>query len=222
MSTSLPALMTRRRQIPGSRVFDTSKVLADYNPTDKTPGSYYRQTFNHSAEGTTHVPKAGIVSKPDPKHVCFLYENPRFINEPICLANTASIRENQHQWWPQKISEDVKPSPQYDSTSSTNRSDYTATGPPANPRLTRFGCNPYRGEPSRGIVPVNAETGGSTMQEKLSYEHQFDCRKDRTERGKLKGSFVWKEMGGRQLQDKILRRMVNNNNYKCNEWYYHL
>jgi len=249
MSTSLPSLMTRKRQIPGSRVFDTSKVIADYNSTTSTPHSYYRQTFIHSAPDTK--PLAGIVNKPSPNDVCFLFENPRFINEPICLANTKSDRDVQHKWWPEKIPENKRPMPDY-SLGSTNRADFKRIQkvPPAQ---TRFGSNPFIGKASTGIVPVNTVDCASKISEKVSFEHQFNCRKDRTERGKLMGSFVWEKLGpitpekrvatrrpatedkcpsptDSPLQKKqrgisgdlIVRRVVNNGNYKCNDWYYHL
>lgn len=223
MSTSLPSLMTRRKKIPGIRVFDQSKVLADFNPTNTTHESYYRHAFGQDSVDTKQVPKAGIVSKPDPNHICFLYENPRFINEPICLANTQNVRDEQKKWWPENTSDSEKPELKYDSESSTNRSDYRPNMYESGSRLTRFGSNPHRLTITKGIVPVNAKNS-ATIREKVSFEHQFDSRKGRTERGKLKGSFVWHNLEGDtgQLQDKILRRIVTNNNHKCNEWYYHL
>ena len=163
-------------------------MIADYSPSSKTPPTYYQKSFPHHPD-TRSIPSAGIVNRPNPNHVSFLYENPRFVNEPICFANTKVVQEKQPQWWPEKIPDESKLQPKYGRL-TTNRLDYHSIEQRP-PPLTRFGCTPNRLVPRTCIVPLLGDKQPSKMKERVSFEHQFDCRRDRTERGKLRGSFVW-------------------------------
>jgi len=185
MSTSFPALMTRKRKVPGKRVFNAANVLADFIPSSVTPTSYYRHTFQSTR--ANDVLPAGRVTKPNTNSVCFLYENPRFVNEPICFANTKETHKQQSDWWTQSVLVDTKKVPPY-KADTVSRSDYTIIlDPPL--RATRFGFNPHRNDRAKGIVPNNSDRSSSN--ERISFEHEFDCRTGRKERGKLHGSFVW-------------------------------
>merc|ERR1712224_1034258 len=169
-----------KRQIPGKRVFNSANVFSDFVPSNQTPTSFYRDTFAQ-AKTEKQVQPAGLVNKPDPNSVCFLYENPRFVNEPICFANTKATHCSQSVISETKISAPYK-------SDSVNRSDYKhIQDRPL--RATRFGSNPHHINCAKGIVPNNDNSG--TSNERISFEHGFDCRTGRKERGKLHGSFVW-------------------------------
>ena len=132
---------------------------------------------------------AGKVNKPNPTNVHFLFENPRFINEPVCHASTKAVKNVQHSWWPDEVSKEVKLKPAY-SLNSTNRSDFGDI-PNRPPGISRFSCLEGKRTAASGIVPVTKLPTSTIKTEKISYEHIFDSRKERTERGKLHGAFVW-------------------------------
>lgn len=201
MSTSLPDLMTRKRRVPGKRIFNAANVLADFIPCSGTPTSYYRQAFQQIGTSHLKVSPAGCVNRDNPHKVGFLYENPRFINEPICFANTKSTDKKQSDWWTQCIANKEKLVPQY-KPDTVFRSDYKViVDPPV--RATRFSSKPQQNiTGTQGIVPnINSN---SLHNERISFQHQFDCRTGRKERGKLHGSFVWDLVSNesRQKQQK--------------------
>ena len=143
------------------------------------------------SKNSKRIPAAGKLNKPDPTSVHFLFENPRFINEPVCHASTSIVKEKQHQWWPSEIPREVKLKPKY-ALGSTMRHDYRELRNMPEGQ-TRFGSNPNRLSMATGIVPVIALDDPNTNKERISYQHMFDCRRDRRERGKLYGSFVWEK-----------------------------
>lgn len=195
--------MSRKKKIDGTRIFNTAKVIADYSPSTFTKSSSYGDTFQEKQKSSS--PMAGKKSQPDPNNVSFLYENPRFINEPICFSNTKNTRSIQSKWWPETTTVDEKKIPQY-KEDTVSRSDYKKIYSPPH-GLTRFGCNPNRLRPAIGIVPSNSDPQPLVAREKISYAHQFDCRKGRKERGKLHGSFVWEPILNPQLQERIKLRL---------------
>ncbi|XP_057311238.1 uncharacterized protein C2orf73 homolog [Hydractinia symbiolongicarpus] len=206
MSTSLPCLMTRKKKIPGTKTFDAEKVLADFTPGLSTQPSSYRSTYYSKKKCS--APVAGKTKRNNSNNVCFLYENPRFINEPICFANSKETSPNQAMWWPDSVPVDQKPNPAY-KKDTVNRSDY-AIFTNAPPGLTRFGCNKNMLKTAQGIVPTGSDKP-LIAKEKISYEHQFDCRQNRRERGKLHGSFVWKPISDRHIQERIRLRLKQQN-----------
>lgn len=135
MSTSLPSLMKSKKQVPGKRLFNAANILADFIPAAGTPSSFYRETFQGKPVNNTVLP-AGRLNKANLTSVCFLYENPRFINEPVCYANTKATDSTQGYWWPQSVVKDTKITGKYN-TSTVSRSDYKCISDRAGVRATR-------------------------------------------------------------------------------------
>lgn len=170
-------------------------MFADYsldgNSTDLR--SHYRNTFNSSPNklSSDKSRRAGKINKPDPTNVHFLYENTRFVNEPVCNAATKSTRHEQHVWWPSEVPSDANLEPPY-SLDSSNRSAFRPLDPSKRPRgLTRFSCIDGKRRVAIGIVPVTLLPASHVKTERISYDHQFDSRRDTRARGKLHGSLVW-------------------------------
>ena len=199
MSTSVPSQMTRRRKAPGKRVFNAATVLADFVPASYTPSSYYRDNFTGGSRNPCTLVPAGRIQAPERKHVHFLYENPRFINEPICFANTKATKKMQSDWWGESEQPEKKHVPKYN-TGTVSRSDYVTINEPPR-RATRFGMKPDRDwSCAKGLAPnVANDSGAVDSMERISYEHGFDCRTGRKERGKLHGSFVCSSTPARQI-----------------------
>ncbi len=94
----------------------------------------------------------------------------------------------------------MKLQPAY-SLSSTNRTDFAnITNRPHG--LTRFACSEGKKSKAVGIVPVSQLQKNPGQTEKISYEHMFDSRRQRTERGKLHGAFVWDATNDAKAQQK--------------------
>ena len=182
--------------------FDTGKVFADYTPSDPPRTSNYQQTF--LGNQSTNVPAAGLANRFNTKQVCFLYENPRFINESICFTNTKRSYREQSDWWPKSVSENVKVKAPY-KTDTVSRIDYKNMSNKPKP-CTRYGSNKNKDRSAKGVLPTSSETS-IIAREKISYEHQFDCRKGRRERGKLHGSLVWEPVLQKDLKAQIITRM---------------
>ena len=133
---------------------------------------------------------AGKVNRPDPTNVHFLFENPRFENEPVCHASTKATRSKQHHWWPSKVPAEVKLIPPAHSLNTTNRSAFGLLK--ERPEgLGRFTCVEGKRKVAFGIVPITDFPINYVKSEKISYGHSFDSRGERRQRGKLHGSFVW-------------------------------
>jgi len=194
MSTSLPSLMTRKKKMSGFSGLNHAKVIADYASDITSPKSFYQENFNHSKENERirYTIAAGKERQSVSNQMTFLYENSRFINQPICFANSKGTRKIQESWWPDKAPVDNKIKPTYN-TKTINRTDYTLL--PMNSRATRFGSTKYtRVEsilPNQSISNHQNNDLLKNSREKISYKHDFDCRKERTEKGKLHGTFVW-------------------------------
>ena len=71
---------------------------------------------------------------------------------------------------------------------------------------TRYGSNKNKDHIAKGVLPTSSETSIIAL-EKISYEHQFDCRKGQRERGKLHGSLVWEPVLQKDLKAQIINRM---------------
>ena len=193
--------------------FNAASVLADHSLDAPTPASFYRDTFQKKTNNI--IPAAGRTNQPDPNNACFLYENPRFINEPICFVNTKVTHPQQEKWWPNIVAKDIKPSPQY-KADTVSRSDYKIILHHKPNRLTRYGCNSQRLKPAKGIVPSNSDDQPMIAKEKISFEHQFDSRQGRKERGKLHGSFVWEPIVNKDMQDRIKLRLAQQESHIFN------
>jgi len=104
---------------------------------------------------------------------------------------------------------ETKKSPSY-SKATVHRSDYTGHDDYnklqlESNRATRFGATRY--STVKSILPNSSEDTAdkvATSRERISYEHNFDCRKGRKERGRLHGSFVWEPVAA----DKIVKTSI--------------
>lgn len=187
---------------------NSAKVLADYIADSKCPNSYYQEAFQGNSTCNTDKP-AGKISTDNPNQVSFIYENPRFINEPVCFTNTRKTSKEQHNWWHDSVSVEKKHVPAFN-TSTINRSDFKFIEEANRPKgLSRYGCNRDKNIAAKGMVPGHCEES-LIAKERISYGHQFDCRKGRKERGRLHGSFVWEPVNNAQLCEKIKERLINN------------
>ena len=185
--------------------FNPANIFADYSlnsgSSSQAFSSHYQSNFAQKQRSTKSHP-AGKVNKPDPTNVHFLFENPRFINEPVCHASTKAAKKQQDIWWPNEIPVEVKLKPVY-SSNTTSRSDFRS--PDGRPMgLTRFSCIEGKRKAAAGIVPVTELPSRHVKTEKISYNHQFDSRRERRERGKLHGSFVW-DTSGKAVEQKSRR-----------------
>ena len=184
--------------------------------------SHYRTTFNDTSDRKClkDIHRAGKINKPDPTNVHFLFENPRFINEPVCHAATKVSRHVQNAWWPDGIPSDIKPKPTY-SLDSSSRAAFGPIDSSKRPRgLTRFSCIDGRRPVAIGIVPVTELPASRIKTERISYNHQYDSRKNMRERGKLHGSFVWDttDKNGQKMQRRFAKRnFVPQHDYDARE-----
>ena len=192
--------------------FDAARVFADYNSdTSKANfNSHYKATFDSAQDKfrSRNIHRAGKVNKPDPTNVHFLFDNTRFVNEPVCHAATEVSRHVQHEWWPEKIPTDSKPKPSY-SCDSSNRSDFPPVDSSKRPRgLTRFGCIEGKRSTALGIVPVTELPASHIKTERISFNHQFDARNNMRQKGKLHGSLVWDTTNKREpnIQHRFVKR----------------
>lgn len=138
----------------------------------------------------------------------FLFENTRFVNEPVCHAATKANRHIQHKWWPTEVPSDVKLKPLY-SLESSSRSAFGQIDSSKRPHgLTRFRCVEGKRQVAVGIVPVTELPARHINTERISYDHQFDSRRDMRERGKLHGSWVWdtSQKSKQQVQRRFAKR----------------
>ena len=186
-TTTLPSLMTRKGKTPGKRIFNAANILADFIPNTHTPSSVYRDTFPGIDE--RYVLPAGIGRRSCTTNTTFLYENPRFNNEPICFTDTKLTHAEQSKWHPKSIVPERKYFPEY-KCDTISRSDYQIIiDRPL--RGTRFGNNPQHQKYVQGIVPTNNNVDLLITKPRISFKHQYDCRQGRKESGKRLGSFVW-------------------------------
>lgn len=158
------------------------------------PDIYTRKT-----EVLPHSAPDYRIHRPHPGSCGFLRNNVRLLNEPICSVYTASTADEQHSWWPSRTSNEPLREPP-----RTNDTIYRGDFAEKEKSGVSFGslrhtANPNK-EPALGTVPVNflkARDGKQRLfKEKISYEHQYNSRKDPNYpvRAKRHGSFVWDQM----------------------------
>lgn len=188
------------------------KVIADYTANSSCPRSSYQENHNtnikkfhkqnheNRKKSVKSLPPAGKERQSMSNQMTFLYENSRFINQPICFTNSRDTRKVQESWWPEQVSVEHKTKPTY-TTSTTQRTDYAPQSSVSQSKQkTRFGATKHIKVdsilPKQNIADksdtasFNSDINSQNCKEKISYKHNFDCRKERTERGKLHGSFV--------------------------------
>lgn len=193
MSIYLPPL-ARKKKVSGRHRHDTYNIFGDFQSGSDLNTTYKKQFPRHNVPpAQLRATSPGRKHKPQPTRMTFLSSNPRFICEPICHArNNKDDNKNDARWWP--ADEDLsmeKPVPQY-SIASTQRSDYRGSMK-LEVRQTRFDCNPTLNTYATGIAPLMGENNNySKKKEKISYRHQYDCRRtpNEHERGKLHGAFI--------------------------------
>ena len=187
---------------------NTKTVLADYIPNTKCPKSFYQETYKGRAKSCVQCRPAGIMRSDQCDKVSFIYQNPRFVNEPICFTNTTDTCKKQCEWWPDTIPTDKKPITKF-SPSTISRIDY---GPIIDrpKRASRFGCNKQKLIPAKGFVPGQFAVEESVIAwEKISYEHKSDSRRARTERGRLQGTFIWEPVTNCRMRERIEKRLFD-------------
>lgn len=202
LTPTLPQIMMRKRQIPGKREFNAANVFGDFSANTKTVSSAYKDTFS----GKSQVPDlpAGLGRKQNKNDTYFLRENTRFINEKICVTASAKDRGNETDWWPKSVTPDKKVIAPYKLDSVTRYDYQKIANPPM--RSSRFNCNPQRLKTADGIIPVGTNENFTGFKPTLSYEHQYDCRRGRVDRGKRVGMYVYNQVGS----NPVCR--INNNN----------
>lgn len=166
--------------------------------------------YNKKTEVLAHAAPDYRIHKPHPKSCGFLRNNVRLLNEPICSVYTELTKEEQHHWWPSRVSDEPLKVP--DRTKDTiYREDFdqkqTSSAAFGSRRHT---ANPNT-EPALGTVPVNflkARDGQQRLfKEKISYEHQYNSRSDPNYsiRSKRHGTFVWDQLPPEKTKQFIER-----------------
>jgi len=185
--------------LPPKPTDDWYRVKSDFNILGQTAN----QPTPRSSKDHRH-------NRPNPNAVGFLRQDVRLLNEPVCNVFTSSTRDEQHSWWPSRVSEDPLHKPAH-TLDTTMRQDFQyKDGVKGSARHT---FNP-NSNAVRGAVPVNnlREADGSqrVWKEAISYEHQYNSRAEPSYpiRAKRHGSFVWD-----QLSKADLAKLLNQNGY---------
>ncbi|XP_065838184.1 uncharacterized protein C2orf73 homolog [Oscarella lobularis] len=193
MSFYLPPL-AKKKNVSGvatdsSRVFDG--VRGESTPLATT----HQQNFSSSSSTSENRDVGAAIgngesrNRPHGKRLVFNRDNPRLINAPVCCVRTERTKESS--WWPEPTGEEEKRREPSYSLDSTSRWDYRlhATEPLTSTRRNR------NRQTARGIVPALARMSSDpVLYESISYQHQYDSRRNQPVRGRLHGSFVWKSL----------------------------
>ena len=123
----------------------------------------------------------------------------------ICYADTKSTSKIQDKWWPDGAAITKSKVPNYN-TDTVQRTDYKKRDEPISGRATRFGFTKHA--VAKSILPHHEDNRNFIAKERISYEHNFDCREGRKERGRLHGSFVWEPIQDPNLNEKIRKRLA--------------
>jgi len=173
------------------RASTSSKIQSDVNIL----GQNANQPAPRSSKDHRH-------NRPNPNAVGFLRHDVRLLMEPVCDVHTKLTKDEQHRWWPSRVSEEPLCKPPH-TLDTTMRQDYThKEGVKGSARHTN---NP-NSNAVRGAVPVNnlREADGSqrVWKENISYEHQYNSRAQPSYpiRAKRHGSFVWNQLGKEDVQ----------------------
>ena len=94
-------------------------------------------------------------NRPNPRHVGFLRQDVRLLNEPVCDVHTTSTEAEQYKWWNHHTPKDV-PSLPHHTLDSTARDHYQYRGAEIR-RNTRHCSNP-------NVTPANG-TGNNNKPE---------------------------------------------------------
>ncbi|XP_061174240.1 uncharacterized protein C2orf73 homolog isoform X2 [Saccostrea echinata] len=214
MTLYMPPLQ-RKKRVPSRYNPDSFRVISndaersreryagipDYRPPSPERFKKGISLPNIYSRDTQVLPKAlpdFRVHNPHPRSCGFLRHDVRLLNEPICSVYTSHTHDEQNMWWPSRTSDEPLQVPPK-TKDTIYRSDYMKEHKEPLHRTTRHESNTKR-EPALGPVPVNFLTKRDgtqrIFQEKKSYEHDYNSRKDPNYpiRGKRLGSFVWDEM----------------------------
>ncbi|XP_062581229.1 uncharacterized protein C2orf73 homolog isoform X2 [Saccostrea cucullata] len=214
MTLYMPPLQ-RKKRVPSRYNPDSFRVISndaetsrerysgipDYRPPSPERFKKGISLPNIYSRDTQVLPKAlpdFRVHNPHPRSCGFLRHDVRLLNEPICSVYTSHTHDEQNMWWPSRTSDEPLNVPPK-TKDTIYRSDYMKEHKEPLHRTTRHESNTKR-EPALGPVPVNFLTKRDgtqrIFQEKKSYEHDYNSRKDPNYpiRGKRLGSFVWDEM----------------------------
>lgn len=181
---------------------DTSRVFSDIEDTSKHGTTSYGSHFvRHNIPPT---PQRAVSptrkNKPQPTAVTFLRQNPRFVCEPICHVDTLIPKDDTLcSWWPNEIKDHaiIKPKYTYHSTSRADYKNFSLESPRGTSYSRHEILNQRAPKPEGNIQILPGCSSPQVMPnmlEKISYEHQFNSRRDPSfpVRGRRHGCFVWK------------------------------
>lgn len=145
--------------------------------------SIYQQDFLkfNTPPASLRATSPGRRNKPQPSSVTFNWKNARSLCEPVCCVNTECVKNEQANWWPNKIPTAEQPKSNY-SLDSTSRSDYKPIDI----------ANYLKSSQEETQHLIDIKKSKATGHEKISFKHQYNSRlpNNQPERGKLHGSFI--------------------------------
>ncbi|XP_048733800.1 uncharacterized protein C2orf73 homolog isoform X2 [Ostrea edulis] len=214
MTLYMPPLQ-RKKRVPNRYNPDSFRVISndaettherfsgihDYRPPSPErfkKGISLPNIYNRNTQVLPKTVPDFRANNPHPRSCGFLRHDVRLLNEPICSVYTSQTHDEQDMWWPSRTSDEPLQVPEK-TKDTIYRGDYMKEHNEQLHRATRHESNTNR-EPALGPVPVNFLTkrdgAQRIFQEKKSYEHDYNSRKDLNYpiRGKRLGSFVWDEM----------------------------
>lgn len=131
------------------------------------------------------------INKPQSKKCCFLRQNSRTLNEPVCFVYT-KFQPIGH-WIAPQLPPLRKTSPTYKSD-TVFRKDFCGNKNEMYVTCTMsHGANVIQNTALNSFHVNNLQEKDVNVNEKISYEHCYDSRNDPNYplRGKRQGSFVW-------------------------------
>lgn len=155
-------------------------------------------------------------NRPNPRHVNFLRQDVKLLNEPVCDVYTTETHTQQDHWWPHHSAAGKRKQPLH-TLDTIVRDDFQYRGENIKGN-TRHSSNPNK-ESVLGSVPVNFLRKSDGKQrfwkEGISYEHQYNCRLEPQYpiRGKRHGGFVWDEFTPADA-DRMVNMYGNQSNKK--------
>lgn len=164
-----------------TKIFSTD--LNDESPFSRSIYQYDFTKFD-IPPAEIRITSPGRRHKPQPTSVNFNNKNSRTLCTPFCCVETRSVKNEEGNWWPDKIPKIKKKLPKY-SLDSTFRSDYQPID------IIKY----VKSSKDDTDKSMKAEKQPQIRRERISFEHNFNCRlpNGHPERGKRHGSFISKQ-----------------------------
>lgn len=157
-------------------------MFSDHNNDAWSSKTIYQQDFLKfdTAPAPLRIRSPGRRNKPQPTSASFNWKNTGSLCEPVCFVATKRVKNEQANWWPEKVATEETPKPNY-SLDSSSRFDYR----PIN--IASF--EKSRREENQRLIDGRSR---ATSRERVSFQHQYNSRlpSNQPERGKLHGSFI--------------------------------